>query len=227
MKLPAFLEGFSRKEQIRLKSGAGAIALLAGLLYWQCGVLEAEMNNLNTEITALPDVANLPQSTGSQMSKAEGKELERKRDKYRKTRGSVEKFIPKDGGKPAPITINDIVQKIPDGVDVERSERSDDTPATFMEPVVSVSDIKNPKPTWRYQALQFSFTLRCSYSSLVEFLRELDVMKSYFFVRQLSIHPPEGPAPTGKDPKYSVELTIASIYVHRNQPTYPQAVVRQ
>lgn len=227
MNAKAIFDSFSRKEQTRLKAGALAILGFAGLLYYLTDSLAKEMVTLNQAIADIPDVGALQTTTtGKQMSKAEGKELERKRDKFNAIRKAIEGFIPKDGGKPAPITINDIVQKIPDSIDVEKSERSEDASYNFSEMLPGAfPDPRNLKPTFKFQSLQYSFALRTTYTSLVELMRELDIMKAFWFVKTLNIKPPE--SATGKDPKFLVELNIASIYIHKGQPTWPTIVPRQ
>jgi hypothetical protein len=224
MKLPPAFKVFTRREWTRiLYLGGTLLAAVGGLVY---GIVtsQASYDALGAEMSQIPEVdPNLDLST--KLSKEEGKALETRRDKYLKIRKKLDGFVPREGGKPAPMTINDIVLNIPKGVDVEKSERYADETFSFTErdfaPLGSLTEAKAiALPVFRYQSVAYSFSLRSSFHNLLILFKQLDEAGVFYFLRQLSIRQPTdylGQPVYSKEPKLIVEMIVGSIYLLKDQ----------
>ncbi len=224
MKLPPAFKVFTKREWSRILYLGGAVLAAVGGLVYGIVTSQAQYEALGTEMAQIPEVdPNLDLST--KLSKEEGKVIEVRRDKYQKIRKKIDGFVPREGGKPAPMTINDVVLNIPKGVDVEKSERYADETFVFTErDFATLGSLTEQKvmalPVFRYQSVAFSFSLRSTFFNLLTMFKQLDEAGVYYFLRQLNIRQPTddlGQPIVSKEPKLVVEMIVGSIYLLKDQ----------
>ncbi|MBI4870883.1 MAG: hypothetical protein HY814_04890 [Candidatus Riflebacteria bacterium] len=223
MKLPAFLKVYTRKELHRLAYVAVAVIGLVGTLTQQIFSLQAQYEELVREVGAMPQI-DATVDNRARITRAEGEALAKRTEKYEKIKKQVEGFIPQEGGKPPPLTVDQIVLSFPSSVDVNSSERFANAPHQFTErdymPPGSTEVEVMSKPVYRYQSVAYAFTLRTGFSAFVTLFKQLDALHIYYFLRslRLSVPPDIAAGSKEKDPKILVEMNIGSIYLLKDQP---------
>ncbi len=222
MNIPEKLRLFNKKDGTRVAGIAAGIAAMSIALLFFTYRQNQQLTSINSQMAVLPDIAGADASAGGRkITKDAGVKLEVRTKKYEEIQKEIEKYIPTEGGDPAPLNINDIVLNIPASIDVERSIKSEDAPQKFSEdpppvPGAFIDPRIKRKPVYDYHSLAFSFSLRSNFNSLVKFLHQLDQLQTYYILRGLTLFPlpPElAGGPGTKDKRFGVELSIFTIYL--------------
>lgn len=217
--LATLLKGIPPKDLKIIGGSAVVLLLVIGWLWTTTSSMKTEIADLLAKFDALP-TEDASAESGPRISKNEAAAIHSRIERFKKIRATLESFIPREGGKPNPISINDLVVNIPSTIDVDKSERSDDSVQTYQDGVGPGGTVDPEEAFIKYQSVAYNFVLRSNYASLVTFLKQVDQLHSYFNVRQIAMKAlPDDPSqPAQKDPKFLVELTVGTVYMHKEQP---------